>query len=154
MYLLGAAVLLIFAADLDLAGAPDQLGWTSTGGVKIILTHERNRFQRCRVAVLNGGLPAWEAAGYEVETAPPSDHAANAIAEAAASPSENPQYSAKLQSDLVKGMEDVQAALAAQSVQVLDARPAARFQGSAPEPRADIPSGHMPGVVIGSGRHL
>lgn len=29
--------------------------------------------------------------------------------------------------------------------QVVDARPAARFAGTAPEPRAGLRSGHMPG---------
>lgn len=31
------------------------------------------------------------------------------------------------------------------SEQVVDARPAARFAGAAPEPRAGLRSGHMPG---------
>ncbi len=41
----------------------------------------------------------------------------------------------------------MQAALEAQSFQVADARPAARFRGEAPEPRAGVPSGHMPGAL-------
>jgi thiosulfate/3-mercaptopyruvate sulfurtransferase len=33
------------------------------------------------------------------------------------------------------------------SAQVLDARPYARFTGEAPEPRAGLSSGHMPGSI-------
>jgi thiosulfate/3-mercaptopyruvate sulfurtransferase len=39
----------------------------------------------------------------------------------------------------------VQQALAAKSAQVVDARPAERFRGEAPEPRAGVRSGHIPG---------
>ena len=91
-------------------------------------------------------MPAWEAAGYDIDTTPASDGAASAVAEAAANPAASPTYKASLRSDLVKGMGDVKAALAAEGAQVLDARPAPRFRGEAPEPRADVPSGHMPGV--------
>ena len=37
--------------------------------------------------------------------------------------------------------------LADGSALVLDARAAGRFQGTAPEPRAGLPSGHMPGAA-------
>ncbi len=42
-------------------------------------------------------------------------------------------------------MPDVQAALADDTAQVVDARPAARFRGEAPEPRPGLRSGHIPG---------
>ncbi|HLI65924.1 MAG TPA: rhodanese-like domain-containing protein, partial [Caulobacteraceae bacterium] len=38
-------------------------------------------------------------------------------------------------------------ALGSDSAQVLDARAAARFRGDAPEPRAGLRAGHMPGAV-------
>jgi thiosulfate/3-mercaptopyruvate sulfurtransferase len=41
----------------------------------------------------------------------------------------------------------VQAALAGDAIQVVDVRPAARFRGEAPEPRAGLRSGHMPGAL-------
>ena len=40
----------------------------------------------CRVAVLDGGMPAWRAAGGEVETAPVDDAALHAAAEALRNP--------------------------------------------------------------------
>jgi thiosulfate/3-mercaptopyruvate sulfurtransferase len=41
----------------------------------------------------------------------------------------------------------VQAALTSNNVQVVDARPADRFRGAAPEPRPGLRSGHMPGSL-------
>ena len=41
-------------------------------------------------------------------------------------------------------LRDVRMALADDSVQVVDARPAERFAGKAPEPRPGLRSGHMP----------
>jgi thiosulfate/3-mercaptopyruvate sulfurtransferase len=42
---------------------------------------------------------------------------------------------------------DVQMALVSDSAQVVDARPADRFRGEAPEPRPGLASGHMPGAI-------
>ena len=47
----------------------------------------------------------------------------------------------------VVGVAEVKAALASGSAQVVDARPADRFKGLAPEPRAGLKSGHMPGAL-------
>ena len=44
-------------------------------------------------------------------------------------------------------LEDVRKALASGSAQVVDARPADRFEGRAPEPRPGLKSGHMPGSL-------
>jgi thiosulfate/3-mercaptopyruvate sulfurtransferase len=41
----------------------------------------------------------------------------------------------------------VQAALADKSAQVVDSRPGDRFRGEAPEPRAGVRSGHIPGSL-------
>ena len=43
-------------------------------------------------------------------------------------------------------MADVKQTLADKSAQVVDARSAERFAGTAPEPRPGLPSGHMPGA--------
>ncbi len=48
---------------------------------------------------------------------------------------------------LVADMARVDAALRDGRTQVLDARQAARFRGEAPEPRAGLRSGHMPGSL-------
>src|SRR5262249_58754229 len=47
----------------------------------------------------------------------------------------------------VGALADVQAALADNAAQVVDARPAERFRGEAPEPRPGVRSGHIPGSV-------
>jgi len=48
---------------------------------------------------------------------------------------------------LVTGIDGVRDALRENSAQVVDARSAARFRGEAPEPRASLRSGHMPGAL-------
>jgi thiosulfate/3-mercaptopyruvate sulfurtransferase len=84
------------------------------------------------VAILNGGLDGWIAAGLPVESGevhrPPSS------------------FRAKLNQDAVKDFGEIKA-LIAQHSQILDARSAGRFAGTAPEPRPSIPSGHMPGAI-------
>ncbi len=86
-----------------------------------------------RVAVLDGGLPKWRAEGRPVETGwRPPPHG---------------DFKARLNPSLVRHLEGVCAALADAGAQVIDARPAARFNGAAPEPRPGLRSGHMPGAV-------
>ncbi len=85
------------------------------------------------VSVLDGGLPKWRAEGRPVESGAPSPSPVS--------------FAARLDTAAVASFADVQAALAARSFQVADARPAARFRGEAPEPRAGVPSGHMPGAL-------
>ncbi|HEY3694214.1 MAG TPA: 3-mercaptopyruvate sulfurtransferase [Phenylobacterium sp.] len=84
------------------------------------------------VAVLDGGLQAWLAEGRPV-----------AAGDAVPPPATvTPAFDA----GLVRNLGDVQAVLASGAAQVLDARPAARFRGEAPEPRAGLRGGHMPGA--------
>jgi thiosulfate/3-mercaptopyruvate sulfurtransferase len=85
------------------------------------------------VSVLDGGLPKWRAEGRPVESGAPSPSPAS--------------FAARLDAAAVASFADVRAALDARSFQVADARPAARFRGEAPEPRAGVPSGHMPGAL-------
>ena len=87
-------------------------------------------------AVLDGGLPAWAAAGHAVERGEPA-------VEPAAAPAADFAYSGELQWRL----GDVEAWLASdRTVQLVDARPAGRFRGTAPEPRAGCRPGHAPGA--------
>jgi thiosulfate/3-mercaptopyruvate sulfurtransferase len=86
------------------------------------------------VFVLDGGFPAWERAGYEIETGPPQERM------------ERP-FTARVRADLVRNLNDVTRSIDAGSHQILDARPAPRFRGEAPEPRAGLKSGHMPGAL-------
>jgi thiosulfate/3-mercaptopyruvate sulfurtransferase len=82
------------------------------------------------VRVLLGGLPAWRAAGFAVtdEMTP--------VAPAV--------YTPAFQPDMIMDVASVRKRLGTGTV-VLDARSTARFEGAAPEPRAGLRSGHMPG---------
>ena len=82
-------------------------------------------------AVLDGGLPKWLAEGRTTESGD---------AKSAAPTSYTPDFRA----DLVKGIGDVKRIIADGSALVLDARAKGRFDGTAPEPRPSLPSGHMP----------
>jgi thiosulfate/3-mercaptopyruvate sulfurtransferase len=85
------------------------------------------------VLILDGGLPRWKAEGRPLE--------AGAVKRAPR------QFTAKPPAKIVAGLRDVQFALANRSAQVVDARPADRFRGEAPEPRPGVRSGHMPGSL-------
>lgn len=85
-----------------------------------------------QVAVLNGGMRAWQAAGFELESGPVSKPKEGA-------------FEARFNPGLVRTMADVQACLGGQGEQIVDARPAGRFKGVDPEPRAGLRSGHIPG---------
>lgn len=87
-----------------------------------------------RVFILDGGLPAWRAAGGALEQGEPA-------------PVSPEQYVPRLKTSLIKGLGDMLALCASESDDViLDARSAGRFTGAAPEPRAGLSSGHMPGA--------
>ena len=113
----------------------DQVGTFSSPR----LWHTLRAYGFADVAVLDGGLPAWVEAGGALEAGAP----APAPAAGAAAP-----YA------LVAGAQwrlgDVRNWLnadAARRPQFVDARPAGRFEGSAPEPRPGCRSGHAPGAV-------
>jgi thiosulfate/3-mercaptopyruvate sulfurtransferase len=86
-----------------------------------------------RVAVLDGGLPAWMANGGALESGP-------------AKP--GPRiFTARFNPSLLARLADVQAALAGGSAQVVDARNAERFAGRAAEPWPVVNVGHIPGAL-------
>ncbi|HRP09834.1 MAG TPA: 3-mercaptopyruvate sulfurtransferase [Terricaulis sp.] len=85
------------------------------------------------VVVLDGGFPAWEAAGYEIETGPPQARGER-------------HFTARRRADLIRDLGDMRR-LTASGGPILDARPAPRFSGEAAEPRAGLRSGHMPGAL-------
>ena len=89
-------------------------------------------FGASRVRVLDGGLPAWRAAGGPLEAGPRS-------------PPDPARFRAQFDPDAVADRAAVAGAADA-GVQVLDARSAGRFAGTAPEPRAGLRGGHMPGA--------
>jgi thiosulfate/3-mercaptopyruvate sulfurtransferase len=86
-----------------------------------------------RVYVLDGGLPKWLAEGRPVESGPTRRPAT--------------RFTAHFRSEAVKSADDVARALAEGAAQVIDARPAARFRGEAPEPRPGLAMGHIPGSL-------
>ncbi len=86
-----------------------------------------------RVYVLDGGLRAWMEAGLPVE--------AGTVTRPQAS------FHAVLDEAAVRSFVQVQEMLGKAGQQILDARSSGRFAGTAPEPRAGLRSGHMPGAV-------
>jgi thiosulfate/3-mercaptopyruvate sulfurtransferase len=84
------------------------------------------------VFLLDGGLRAWIEAGFETHSGPVDRTPAS--------------FHAKLHADAVKDFGQIQRMIA-EHAQILDARSAGRFQGTAPEPRPGISSGHMPGAT-------
>ncbi|MBL8553687.1 MAG: 3-mercaptopyruvate sulfurtransferase [Phenylobacterium sp.] len=84
------------------------------------------------VFVLDGGLRKWRAEGRPVETAEPTP-APVAVPLA-------------FEPDLVADIADIEQAIGDRSAEIVDARPAGRFTGETPEPRASLRSGHMPGA--------
>jgi thiosulfate/3-mercaptopyruvate sulfurtransferase len=91
-------------------------------------------FGHDRVSVLDGGLAKWKKEGRPVTDA-------KSVAAA------GKRFQARLRPDLVRSKDQLLGNLKTRSEQVLDARAAGRFQGTAPEPRAGLRSGHIPGSV-------
>ena len=86
------------------------------------------------VRVLDGGLPKWRAEGRPVESGAPA-------------PPSRAEVTPAFQPGLVADIGAVRRALVSGGAQVIDARSAARFRGEAPEPRAGLRRGHMPGAL-------
>ena len=85
------------------------------------------------VAILDGGLPKWTAEGRPLDKG--EAHPTARVF--------TPHFNAAAVADVAQ----VRDALDSGSAQVLDARAAPRFLGQAPEPRAGLASGHMPGAL-------
>lgn len=84
------------------------------------------------VFVLDGGLRKWRAEGRPVDREPrrfPASH-----------------LTSRIQPSLVCDLAAIRDHVDGASAQVIDARPAGRFLGESPEPRAGLRSGHMPGA--------
>ncbi|MFD5874116.1 sulfurtransferase [Streptomyces sp. NPDC060322] len=88
-----------------------------------------------RVAVLDGGLPAWEAGGFPVEEREPGGAGRAG------------DFTARPRPGALVGSDAVVEALADPRAAVLDARSRERFAGTAAEPRPGLRGGHMPGAV-------
>ncbi len=89
-------------------------------------------------AVLNGGLPAWLAAGKELVTTTASNQN---------KPLKTGDFIARKQENYIADANIVLEATQTDSSIIIDARPSDRFQGKAPEPRPGLAMGHMPSAV-------
>lgn len=85
------------------------------------------------VSVLDGGLPGWVEAGGAVASGVP----------ASATPG---HFRAGFRAGMVRSLEQMRTNLQSHAELVLDARAAGRFDGSVPEPRPGMKSGHIPGA--------
>lgn len=86
------------------------------------------------VRLLDGGFPAWCAAGHPVERG-------------AARARQPRTFTARLDTAVVADLVEVRHALNTGAAQVVDARSAERFRGEAPEPRPGVRPGRMPGSL-------
>jgi thiosulfate/3-mercaptopyruvate sulfurtransferase len=105
---------------IGLGGAP-RVWWTFRA------------FGARNVFILDGGLPKWKSEGRTLQSG--------------AVKREPRRFNAKFDAALVADVSAVRRALAEKTAQVVDARPADRFRGEAPEPRPGVRSGHMPGAL-------
>jgi thiosulfate/3-mercaptopyruvate sulfurtransferase len=85
------------------------------------------------VFILEGGFAAWKAKGYPLQIETPV-HAPG-------------KFKPKFAAEAVANMQRVERALKDGTAPVIDARPAGRFRGEEPEPRAGVASGHIPGSI-------
>lgn len=117
-------------------------GWGITAGVQVVAYDDSGGTMAARLwlmlrwlghplaAVLDGGLPAWQAAGYALSSAP-----------AAQTPR---RFSANLNNALLASAADVAAARTDAQRALLDVRSGVRFRGE--EEPLDAVAGHIPGA--------
>ncbi len=85
------------------------------------------------VVVLNGGFKKWRAENLPVESGEPM-------------PRTERHFTARLNSGLVRDLADMKRLVEKGGMDIVDARSAARFVGTEPEPREVPRLGHMPGA--------
>jgi thiosulfate/3-mercaptopyruvate sulfurtransferase len=114
-------------------------------GMKIIVYDNRGIFSAPRawwmfrvmghedVVVLNGGLPKWRAEDRPVEAGHPAERSER-------------HFSGRKNSELVRDLGDMMAAVETGRPQIVDARAKARFEGREVELRPVPRLGHMPGA--------
>lgn len=90
-------------------------------------------FGKENVYLLDGGLEAWKKEGKPVES--------GTVAKA-----EEADFVANVNDALVRNMNDILKQIGSGEGVIIDARSQGRFDGSTSEPKAGLPSGHMPGA--------
>ena len=105
----------------------DSAGLSSAGRAWWML----RMFGHPNVALLDGGLAKWCAEGRPLDTAVPTPQPRH--------------FTARFDPSLVRSRRAMLENLATPREQVVDARAAGRFDGTAPEPRPGMRSGHIPG---------
>ena len=93
-------------------------------------------------AILDGGLPQWEKDQGGID----QGLTENKAIDETASEQETAKgtFSAKLNINNIKNSHEILAAIGQETISILDARSPARFNGTAPEPREGLISGHIP----------
>ncbi|KAK1279373.1 hypothetical protein QJS04_geneDACA020419 [Acorus gramineus] len=108
-------------------------------------------FGHDKIWVLDGGLPQWRASGFDVESSASSDSilkasaACEAIEKVYKGQTVPTTFLARLQPHLIWKLEQVNQNIENKTHQHIDARAKGRFDGTAPEPRKGLRSGHIPG---------
>ena len=125
-------------APADFAAAVGALGIGD--GMRIVVYDGEGLFSAPRVRwnfmvmgasdvrILEGGLPKWRTEGRPLESGP--------------SPRAPVRLTSRFNASAVADLSQMRTT----SRQIADARPAGRFSGEVPEPRAGLRSGHMPGA--------
>ncbi|MGE0256553.1 MAG: 3-mercaptopyruvate sulfurtransferase [Alphaproteobacteria bacterium] len=85
------------------------------------------------VAVLDGGLPQWQAEGRKVTATLPAIRPA--------------KFAATLRPDMVRSLDQVRGTIDGKGELVVDVRAPGRFDGTVPEIRPGVRSGHIPAAV-------
>jgi thiosulfate/3-mercaptopyruvate sulfurtransferase len=85
------------------------------------------------ISVLNGGLPKWKREGHPLESGEPTARTAR-------------HFTVRRNADLVRDLSDMKSLIKDRTAEIVDARAAERFAGKAPESRAGLRSGHIPGA--------
>jgi thiosulfate/3-mercaptopyruvate sulfurtransferase len=86
------------------------------------------------ISVLNGGLPDWISQGYETVVPQKQDIKPG-------------NFKSNFQPEMVKDYDFIKSNVSLQESVLIDARSSGRFEGTAPEPREGLPSGHIPGSL-------
>lgn len=128
----------------EFAQAVSKLGISSSDHVVVYTTKDSfsaarvwwmfRVFGHTNVSILQGGLGGWKSVSGPVESGP-------------VLPVLPGKFTAELNTKLVVNADQVLSVVNTGASQILDARSNARFLGQAPEPRAGLPGGHIPGAL-------